>query len=77
MPIRMEVASSRPDHLPTQSAAKTSNFLCSSDRLFGGGVADAGNAAPTFCFSVSAYHIDSGIAMDFADINSETPHLGD
>ena len=25
-----------------------------SNRLFGGGVADVGNAAPTFCFSVPA-----------------------
>ena len=50
--IRMEVASSRPDHLPTLSAAKTSKLFYSSIRLFGGGAADAGNATPTFCFSV-------------------------
>ena len=32
------------------------NYLTvySSNRLFGGGAADAGNAAPTFCFSVPA-----------------------
>ena len=29
-------------------------FLCSSNRLLGGGATDAGNAAPTFCFSEPA-----------------------
>ena len=33
---------------------KLPNFLYSSNRLFCGGAADAGNATPTFCFSVPA-----------------------
>ena len=33
---------------------KLLNFLYSSNHLFGGGAVDAGNAAPTFCFSVPA-----------------------
>ena len=33
---------------------KLPNFLYLSNRLFGGGAADAGNAVPTFCFSVPA-----------------------
>ena len=52
MKIRMEVASSRSYHLPTQSIAKTSEFLYSSNRLFVDGAADTGNAFPTFCLSV-------------------------
>ena len=79
--VRMEVASSRPDHLPTLSAAETSelsllvksNFLglsrrcrqCYSDFL----LQRAGD--------IEADHTDSGIFMGCADRNSETPHLGD
>ena len=37
---------------------KLPNFLYSSNCLFGGGVAEAGNA-PTFCFSVPAISISS------------------
>ena len=33
---------------------KLPNFLYSSNRLFGGEAVDAGNATPTFCFSVLA-----------------------
>ena len=43
----MEVASSRPDHLPTLSAAKTSKLSLLAKSPFGGGAADAGTAAPT------------------------------
>ena len=50
----MEVASSRPDHLSTQSTAKTSKLYLLKNFLFGGGAADAGTATPTFCFSVPA-----------------------
>ena len=50
----MEVASSRPDHLPSLSAAKTSELSLLVKSPFGGGEADAGNATPTFCFSVRA-----------------------
>ena len=50
----MEVASLRPDHLPTQSAAKTSNLYLLVKSPFGGGAADVGNATPTFFFSVPA-----------------------
>ena len=50
----MEVAYSQMDHLRTLSAAKLPSFLYSSNRLFGGGSADTGNAAPTFCLSVPA-----------------------
>ena len=46
----MEVASLRLDHLPTQTTAKISELYL----LVGGGAADAGNATPTFCFSVLA-----------------------
>ena len=52
--IRMEVASSRSDHLPTLSAAKTSKLSLLVKLPFGGGAADASNATPTFCFSVPA-----------------------
>ena len=52
--IRMEVASSRLDHLPTLSAAKASKLSLLVESPFGGGMADAGNATPTFCFTVSA-----------------------
>ena len=52
--VRMEVASSRPDHLPTLSAAKTSKFSLLVKSPFGGGAADAGNTSPTFCFCVPA-----------------------
>ena len=52
--IRMDVASSRPDHLSTLSAAKTSKLYLLVKNPFGGGAANAGNATPTFCFSVPA-----------------------
>ena len=50
----MEVVSSRPDHLPTLSAAKTSKLSLLVKSPFGGGEADAGNVTPTFCSSVPA-----------------------
>ena len=79
--IRMEVASSRPDHLPTLSATKTSELSLLVKSPFGSGAADVGIATPTFCFSVLAisklYHTDSGIAMDCTDQNHVTQHLGD
>ena len=52
--IRMEVASSRPDHLPTQSAAKTSKLSLFVKSPIGSGAADVVNATPNFCFSVPA-----------------------
>ena len=52
--IRMEVASSRPYHLPTLSADKTSELSQLVKSPFGGGGADAGNATPNFCFIVPA-----------------------
>ena len=52
--LRIEVASSRPVHLPTLSAAKTSKLYLLFKLPFGGGAADAGNATPTFCFSMPA-----------------------
>ena len=52
--IRMEVASSRPDHLPTLSAAKASKLSMLVKSPFPSGAADAGNATPTFCFGVPA-----------------------
>ena len=52
--IRMEVASSRPDHLPALSAAETSKLYLLVKSPFGGGAADAGNAAPTLCFTLPA-----------------------
>ena len=50
----MEVASSRTDHLPTLSAAKTSKLPLLVKSPFGSGAADVGNATPTFCFSEPA-----------------------
>ena len=50
----MEVASSGPYHLPTQSAAKTSKLYLHVKSPFGSRAADVGNATPTFCFSVPA-----------------------
>ena len=50
----MEVASSRPDRLPTLSAAKTLEHSLLVKSPFVGGAADASNAAPTFCVSVPA-----------------------
>ena len=50
----MEVASSRPDHLPALSAAKTSKLYLLVKSSYGSGTADVGNATPTFCFSVPA-----------------------
>ena len=50
--IQMEVAFSRPYHLPTLSTAKTSELSVLVKSPFGGGAADAGNATPTFYFSV-------------------------
>ena len=52
--ILMEVASLRPDHLPTLSATKASKLSLLFKSPFGSGAADVGNAAPTFCFSVPA-----------------------
>ena len=48
----MEVASLRPDHLPTLTIAKTSELSLLVKSLFGGRAADAGTAAPT---SASVY----------------------
>ena len=78
---RMEVASLRPDHLPTLSAAKTSTLSllvkspfywwssrcrqCYSDILL------------QYAGDILANHTDSEIVMDCADRNRETPHLGD
>ena len=50
----MKVASSRPDHLPTQSAARSSELYLLVKSPFGGGAADAGNATSTFFFCVPA-----------------------
>ena len=50
----MEVASSRLDHLPTLSAAKTSKLSLLVKSPFGSGEADVGHSLPTFCFSVPA-----------------------
>ena len=50
----MEVASSRSDHLPTLSVAKTSKLYLLVKLSFGGGAADVFIATPNFCFSVPA-----------------------
>ena len=50
----MEVASTRPDHLPTLSAAKTYELYLLVKLIFGGRAADVGNATPTFFLSVPA-----------------------
>ena len=51
-------------------------FLYSSNRLFGGGAADAGNATPTFCFSVPAISKPTTLTvMDCADQNTSSWRL--
>ena len=50
--VRMEVASSRPDHLPTLSIAKTSGI--SSNRLFWWRSGRCRHCCSDFCFSVPA-----------------------
>ena len=78
--LRMEVAASRADHLPTLSAAKTSelSLLVKSPSWWLSGRCRQ-------CYSdfllqcagdIEADHTDSGIVMDCADQNRET-HLGD
>ena len=62
--IRMEVASSRPDHLPTLSAAKTSKLSLLVKSPYDGEAADAGNATPSFCFSVPAMSKPTTLTME-------------
>ena len=52
--LKMEVASSRRDHVPTLSAAKASKLFLFVKSPFRWRSTDVGNAAPTFCFCVSA-----------------------
>ena len=78
--IRMEVASSRPDHLPTLSAAKTSELSLHVKLPFcwlSGRCRQSYSDFLIMCAGdIEADHTDSGIAMDCADRNRETPHLG-
>ena len=77
---RLAALHGAPRTQPTLSAAKASKHYLLVKTTFGGGAADAGNATTTFCFSagdIEADHTDSGIVMDSADRNRETPHLGD
>ena len=59
---------------------KLSYILYSSNRLFGGAAADAGNDTPTFCFGVPAISKLTTLSMEsqwtFADRSREKPHLG-
>ena len=77
---RMEVASSQPDHLPTLSAAKTSELSLFVKLPFF--VAEPPTQAMLFRLllqctgDIEANHANSGIVMDCADRNRETPHLG-
>ena len=78
--IRMEVTSWRPDHLPTLSATKTSELSLLVKSYFGGGAADAGNATPTFCFSVPAISKQTTLTVESlwtAPTETDKPHLGD
>ena len=72
--IRMEVASSRPDHLPTLSAAKTF-----STRQIAILVAELPMLAILLqcAGDIEADHTDSGIVMNSANRNRQIPHHGD
>ena len=79
--IRMEVASSWPKHLPSLSASKTSKLspLVKSTYWWRSGQCRqcCSDFLPMFAGDIEAYHTNSGIVMDCADRNRETPHLGD
>ena len=74
----MEVASSRPDYLPTVSAAKASELSLLFKSPFGGGSSDAGNATLTFCFSVPAISKLTTLTVESLwTAPAVTPHLDD
>ena len=77
----MEVASSRPDQLPTLSAAKTSelSLLVRSPFCWRSGRCRQCNYdfLLQFAGDIEADHTDSGIVMDCVDRNREAPQLGD
>ena len=79
--IQVEVASSRPDHLPTLSAAKSSelSLLVKSPLWWRSGRFRQcySDSVLQCAVDIEVDHTDSGIAMDCADRNRETPHLGD
>ena len=62
--VRMEVASSRPHHLPTLSAAKTSDFSLLVKSLFWRGTADFCTAALTFASVCRRYRNDPWTGLD-------------
>ena len=77
--IRMEVASSRLDHPPTLSAAKTSELSLLVKSLFWWLSGRCRQCYSDFLLQcaadIKAEHTDSGIAMDCTDRNRETPHI--
>ena len=60
LPHRMEVASLRPDYLPTLSAAKTSKLSLVVKSPFGGGAAEVGNATPTSHIYTTSWRLMRG-----------------
>ena len=79
--IRMEVASSHPDHLPTLLAPKTFELSLLAKLPFWRWSGQCWQCYSNFqlqcAVDIEADHTDSGIVMDCADQNHETPHLGD
>ena len=79
--IRVEVVSSWLDHLPILSAAKTSELSLLVKSHFwwlSGRYRQCYSDFLLQCAGViEADHTDSGIGMDCADRNRETPHFGD
>ena len=76
--IRMVVASSRPDHLPTMSAAKNSELsLLAKSHFWWRSGRCRSNFLLQYAGDIEADHTDSGIVKDCAARNRETPHVGD
>ena len=76
-----EVASLRPDHLPTLSADKTSTLSLLIKSTFCWRNGRCRQCYTDFLLQcagdIEADHTDSGIVMDCVDQNREAPHLGD
>ena len=79
--IRVEVASSWPDHVPTMLAAKTSELSLLVKSHFLWRIGRFQQCYSDFLLQcaedIEADHTDSGIVIDCTDRNRETPHLDD